>query len=239
MAKKNKLRKNVLKKMKNDYLHYLETPIEQYDGQIRPPVQHASKWRDIESSTLNGGFVNISDLINEKDKNVWIWSDQHFNHSNVIKHGKRPFNDVEEMNAFLIDSYLDVVKEGDICIWAGDIFFKSKTVFKESILPLLNKTYNILVVGNHDFQSQKIKDMGFDEVHLLLDFEYKNNRCVVSHFPFVVSDEEFINVHGHIHQHKSEYPHQINVSVEVLEFQPVLINHLLDDFITSSDIFEI
>lgn len=225
MAKKKKIEKNIKLKMKKDYLSYLATPIEHYDGKIRPPVRHPAKWERIESTSKTGTFVLLDELA--LDCNVWIWSDQHFNHENVIKYGKRPYSDSEDMNCKMIDNYNNTVQEGDICIWAGDIFFKSKEVFNTEIMPLLDKTYNILVVGNHDFQGKELKNMDFDEIHLLLDFEVGGKRVVVTHYPFNVSDTEFVNVHGHIHQNESEEPHQINVSVEAINYHPVKLKTLL------------
>lgn len=225
MAKKKKIEKNIKRKMKEDYLKYLATPIEHYDGKIRPSVRHPMKWEKIESTSKTGVFIDIEKALSEGD--VWIWSDQHFNHENVIKYGKRPYNDSEHMNNMLIENYYDTVKEGDVCIWAGDIFFKSKEVFINEILPLLDKTYNILVVGNHDFQGKVVKDMGFDEVHLLLDFNLNDKRCVVTHYPFNVDGVDFVNVHGHIHQNESEEAHQINVSVEAINYRPVKIQDIV------------
>ncbi len=225
MAKKKKVAKNVKKKMREDYLKFLSTPIEHYDGKIRPPVKHVAKWEIIESSSINGLFIDLENKLENED--VWIWSDQHFNHENVIKYGKRPYKGSEDMNTQLIQNYLNTVKEGDVCIWAGDIFFKSKEAFRNEILPLLDKTYNILVVGNHDFQGQAIKDMGFDEIHLILDFKYNDKRCVISHYPFIIENEIFTNIHGHIHQNESEHPHQINVSVEAINYHPVLLRDLI------------
>lgn len=227
MAKKRKIEKNVKKKMINDYLNFLATPIKHYDGSIRPPVRHPMKWSKIESKSKTGEFINLEEAL--LNKNVWIWSDQHFNHENVIKYGKRPYSGSEDMNTQMIENYYNTVKEGDICIWAGDIFFKSKEVFNTEIMPLLDKTYNILVVGNHDFQGKEVKNMDFDEVHLLLDFNFNDERVVVTHYPFLIEGETFVNVHGHIHQNESEHPHQINVSVEALHYHPAKITDLLNE----------
>lgn len=213
--------------MRDSYLSFLAEPILHHDGKTRPRVRHPMKWAKINPTSKTDSFVSITSLLLEKD--VWIWSDHHFYHEKVIQYSNRPSIDADSMNALMIKNYIETVKEGDVCIWAGDIFFKSPELFKNEILPLLNKTYNILVVGNHDFNGKKVKDMGFDEVHLLLEFDYKDKHCVVSHYPFHLTDLDFVNVHGHIHQNKSEFPHQINVSVEAINYKPVSLKELLDN----------
>lgn len=225
MARKNKILKDRKLQMRNDYLKYLATPIVHWDGKIRPPVRHPMKWERIESFSKSGVFVNLDSAILERK--IWIWSDQHFNHENVIKYGKRPYSDSDDMNSKMIENYDHTVQEGDICIWAGDIFFKSKEIFNNEIMPFFDKTYNILVVGNHDFQGKEVKNMDFDEIHLLLDFDFNDKRFVVTHYPFDVENVDFVNVHGHIHQNESEHEHQINVSVEAINYHPVDLKELI------------
>lgn len=225
MAKKKKAEKNLKKNMISKYLTFMETPVKHFDGKIRPPVRHPMKWHKIEPISLTGEFIDFDEHL--KDNDVWIWSDQHFNHENVIKHSTRPFKTSEDMNYAMIENYEDTVKDGDVVIWAGDLFFKSQEDFKENIMPHFNKTYNILVVGNHDFQGKVVKNLPFDEIHLLLDFNVDGQRVVVTHYPFGKPEDDFTNVHGHIHQNESEEDHQINVSVEAINYTPVSLKDLL------------
>jgi calcineurin-like phosphoesterase family protein len=38
-----------------------------------------------------------------KDKKVWFTSDHHFGHRNIIAYVKRPFENVHDMDEFLVD----------------------------------------------------------------------------------------------------------------------------------------
>ncbi len=207
------------------YLDFIATPVKQYDGVVRPPVSSPLKWSNIRSTSLSGTFMDLESYLKKND--VWIWSDQHFQHENVIRYTDRPFDNTENMNLALIENYKNTVKEGDVVIWAGDLFFGSIESFIENIMPHFNKTYNVLVVGNHDFKKKVVKAIPFDETHLLLDLNIDGERVVITHLPFGKPEDGFKNVHGHIHQYPSEETHQINVSVEMLDYAPVKIKSLL------------
>ena len=57
--------------------------------------------------------------------NTWITADCHFGHANIIKYCKRPFKDLEEMNAILIKNWNERVSPGDIVIVLGDFAWES------------------------------------------------------------------------------------------------------------------
>lgn len=213
--------------MRQEYLNYLAEPIENWEGKIKPRVRHPLKWEKVESKSLTGVYVDIEKAMKE-GRNVWIWSDHHFFHKNVIDFCNRPYKDVEEMNAEMIKTYKKYVKKGDICIWAGDVTFKGNTVFNEDIYPHFKDGYNILVIGNHDFMNKNVRNLNFDENHLIITLNYKNKKVAITHIPFETKDNNFINVHGHIHDKESEFNHQINVSIEALDFKPVLLQDILE-----------
>lgn len=211
---------------KKEYLNFLTTPITHDNGDRKPRVKSSQRWLNIEDHSKNELFLNIElEIIN--GRKVWIWSDQHFYHENVIKYSERPYKNVEEMNQELIDNYNEVVEEDDICIFAGDVTFKSTTLFLTDIMPKLLKGYKILVVGNHDFDKKKVRALGFDETRLILHFKNNEKDIIISHYPFFIDNVEFTNVHGHIHTYKSELKHQINVSIEAIDFRPVLLKELI------------
>ena len=51
---------------------------------------------------------------------VFIISDTHFSHDNIIGYSNRPFNNVEEMNETLVRNWNSVVKPTDWVICLGD-----------------------------------------------------------------------------------------------------------------------
>lgn len=79
--------------------------------------------------------------------NVFLSSDHHWQHANIIRHCDRPFSDVETMNEEMVERWNQVVAPGDLVYYLGDFSLTLGAV--ERITPRLNgKKY--LIAGNHD-----------------------------------------------------------------------------------------
>ena len=81
---------------------------------------------------------------------MFFMSDHHFGHKNIIKFCNRPFNDVEEMNEYMIAQHNSVVGPDDYCVFGGDISFApaSKANYHLSRM----NGHKIFILGNHDFE---------------------------------------------------------------------------------------
>ena len=79
---------------------------------------------------------------------IWLHSDPHIYHTNVIKYCNRPFTSVEEMNEALVNRWNQLVGPDDTVYCLGDFSMAARPV--ETFTPrLMGKKY--LVPGNHDF----------------------------------------------------------------------------------------
>ena len=167
---------------------------------------------------------------------IHITSDTHFNHANIIKYCNRPFKGINEMNDVIIDNWNRIVKKDDIVYHLGDFFLGSKFDLKNIVDRLNGIIY--LIRGNHDRLTVKsYEDCGIivlKNAPIIID-EYK---IMLSHRPLPdrMIKKEYINIHGHIHQKKLEDIYDttlfdkdkhINVSCDVLNFKPILLNNLL------------
>ena len=213
-------------KLNEIYFNFLEKPIKTEFG-FKPLINRPGRWRSFKSRTLNN-FIDLSEIIKENKRTVWVWSDQHFNHTKILEYQNRQFKDIFEMNEYMIEAYQKNVKKGDICLFLGDVSFGSKTKFIEEILPRLNNGYNIQILGNHDFDRKNVKDLQFDELHSYYEIKLNDKIITFTHFPFNVEIEKMINIHGHIHSNKSTYKYQKNVSVENTEYEPIKLINLID-----------
>ena len=133
---------------------------------------------------------------------IWLISDQHFFHSNIIDICNRPFKDVDEMNEELIKNHNSCVKNGHVVIHLGDFCF-GNTERISYILSRLNGEHKI-VLGNHDHKSVgKYFEAGFKEVYkypIIMDGFY-----ILSHKPvFLNKTMPYVNVHGHLHDTNME-----------------------------------
>lgn len=155
---------------------------------------------------------------------AWFISDTHFNHENIIKYCNRPFDNVGDMNKYIIQQWNNVVNKDDVVYHLGDFVLQSD---KETVSDLVSKLNGniILLIGNHDrFGKQKLLDCGFIEVHKTLVID----KYILTHKPLKLEQigGGMTNIHGHIHNYdkgldKDKY---INVSCEVLGYKPTWID---------------
>jgi calcineurin-like phosphoesterase family protein len=162
--------------------------------------------------------------------NVYIWSDLHLGHGNVIRYCDRPFAGVTEMNTALLHAWKATVKYGDTIINLGDVSLK---LGKEYLATVIHRLpgYKILIMGNHDWKKpvRWWMDVGFNEVYphpVVYEGKYILSHAVVDIF----KGSGFINFHGHIHNLESGISNCINVSVEKTGYKPVLLEGLASEF---------
>jgi calcineurin-like phosphoesterase family protein len=170
--------------------------------------------------------------------NIWVVSDTHFNHANILKFtdsrtGKRvrTFADVTEMNEMMIQRWNEVVRPGDKVYHLGDVFFGDKEAFKK-LWPRLMGSKR-LIVGNHDDIPFLASGGFFQKVQESRVF--KPERMIFSHRPLHPNEAHvgppsagttLVNVHGHIHQNPSPKGAYINVSVEAIDYRPIAFEEL-------------
>ena len=169
-------------------------------------------------------------------KNIWISSDLHYNHANIIKfidykgNRTREFDNVDQMNECLIERHNSVVKPGDIYYCLGDVVFGDKEKFKKD-WPKFNGSKR-LIVGNHDDIPFLSSGSFFKKVLMWRMFPEYN--LMLSHVPLHISSlyrgadhsAPMYNVHGHIHTMASpEGPYRC-VCVEQTDYTPMNVEDL-------------
>ncbi|SFL74640.1 Calcineurin-like phosphoesterase superfamily protein [Paenibacillus sp. 1_12] len=157
--------------------------------------------------------------------NVFVISDHHFGHTNIIDFESRPFSDANEMTETMIEKWNAVVAKDDKVFHLGDFSFlnKEKTA---SIVSRLNG-YKYLILGNHDRGRSRRwwLDVGFDEVSE--QAIVYNGFYFLSHEPMYMNKHmPYVNIHGHIHGQKYEGKQYINVSVEQWDYTPVSFEYI-------------
>lgn len=157
---------------------------------------------------------------------IFLISDTHFNHGNIIKYCDRPFATSSEMDWAMVEKWNEVVRPQDHVWHLGDVYFKASKGYIENILGSLNGKKR-LVLGNHDNGQDQILHRHFEKIVLWRDF--RDHGLLASHVPLhpnsVISGRT--NIHGHIHNKKPE-PGNICVSVEWTDYKPVHIEEVRD-----------
>lgn len=174
---------------------------------------------------------------------IYITSDLHFNHQNIIKYANRPFSSVEEMNQCLIKNWNDTVKKNDIVYIVGD-FFMGRIEKISSILKKLNG-YKYLIIGNHDtskrqeiYKKHRVIVRKYDELY------YAGHKYLLYHYPLIdfhkenkienyilkelEKDNTFL-LYGHLH---NDIPAELQkdksyyIGVDGNNFKPISIGHI-------------
>ena len=220
-------------------------------SKIRKKIKEKFEWwkekekedyeRWFEGKEITDIFEYYKGLRNAK---TYFISDTHFNHKNIIKYCNRPFKDVEEMNRVIIENWNNIVTDFDTVFHLGDVGLTNEKDMKEIIPKLKGK--KVLIKGNHDKKSEKFfREAGFRFIPKS-PLELYDKKLILSHKPLKDREipDEYINVHGHIHNNplhkidpvtnKIEYPKNlyseklhINVSVDVTDFKPISLKELL------------
>lgn len=134
--------------------------------------------------------------------NVFLVSDTHFGHSNILSFLKsdgsklRDFSNIEEHDEFLVKQWNSVVSKNSRIYHLGDVCFSKK------VLPILNRLNGrkVLIKGNHDKLDLKEYLPYFDDIRGSHQFD----GMLLTHIP--VHHESLarwgLNVHGHLHSNK-------------------------------------
>ena len=181
------------------------------------------------SDQFIGNFLaEPGDLEHIVKNKVWVISDTHFHHRNILKYEaeSRPFANRDEMDEILIERWNERVGANDVVFHLGDFALAGKTITRDIISRLNGRKF--LLLGNHDLDSGfRFEELGFDRIFdspFIMDGKY-----LFSHEP--IYDDlppGFINIYGHVHSKGSEtfLPDRFCVCVERHECRPVEWNYI-------------
>jgi len=207
------------------YLKDLNMP-DTYHGRTTPKVRNIREWKDIKMFLPEGTTVPRP-LDPFGATKIYVWSDLHFGHENIIKYCNRPFPNKELMTQCLIGNYQKVVNHDDIVIFGGDVGFMKEHALNDILNQLPG--YKILIYGNHDMHRGQLLNLAFNERHLCLvinvedvDMDY---QLLFTHYPMdqLNIPQGCYNVHGHIHDKLVPGNKHINLCVEHTGYKPVLL----------------
>lgn len=160
-----------------------------------------------------------------KGPKVWVTTDNHFDHPNIIKHGHRPGNH-EELQ---IEAFQRQVNPQDIVFFLGDFCLGKPDNIRERLQQIPGR--KMLVLGNHDSHvAYWYMNNGFDfaaEGILYRDvwMTHKPARWL--------PDGARVNLHGHLHDSDPQrHPHfvqpwHILLAIENQAYKPVELDRYL------------
>ena len=167
---------------------------------------------------------------------IWICSDTHFNHFNIIKYCNRPYATIKEMNDALIKNWNDCVDDNDIVFFLGDFCFARPSEAFEVTKRLTSalKGYKVIVKGNHDFKKLKYTDIGwkfetFQELGIGR-FCFRHRPDGPDTLQSAAKMYDFV-FYGHVHDKTLDWApiNCINVCLDANNFKPMDITDYFTD----------
>ena len=147
---------------------------------------------------------------------VFLISDTHFNHKNIIKYCNRPFRSTQEMDSELIKNWNSVVKKTDTVFFLGDFSLGHEVAYFMKL-----NGHVFFIKGNHD-QEQVAGNQTYDNLIL----PYGDEQFYLVHSPKDIPEEfDGWAITGHVHNNYGEFINpdvmNVNVSVEMIDYTPI------------------
>lgn len=154
---------------------------------------------------------------------IFLIGDCHFGHRNIIKYCNRPFKDVADMTEKLIKNWNCIVGKNDIVYVVGDFALCGKQKIIEIGQGLNGRKR--LIIGNHEGASLNTYKQIFEYVynHPIYFLEY---NILLSHYP--LEGIAIKNIHAHTHNTRENDNFHFCVSVEKIEYKPILLSKILE-----------
>lgn len=170
-------------------------------------------------------------------RQIWVTSDTHFNHENIIKYCGRPFTDAKTMNDYMVEKWNSVVKPEDKVYHLGDVYMGGGFDRNDTLKMLLGLNgHKRLILGNHDNGKDQILHKVFEKIDVWRMFP--EFGLLLTHVPVHEQSlfrgptgnekdpKKLKNVHGHIHETKSPSEDHRCVCVEQIGYTPINIEEL-------------
>ena len=151
---------------------------------------------------------------------IWVTSDWHFNHGNILGFCRPEFSSIQEHNDKIVENFNSIVGKDDLVYVLGDVGFSPAKELQKVVERLGGR--KVLIIGNHDKLTKgEYRKMGFIEVvnHPI----YYSTNIILSHVPVkeCLENPWTINVHGHLHGGTLELPNYFNANVELSQYFPI------------------
>lgn len=165
---------------------------------------------------------------------IFLTSDLHLDHTNIIRYCHRPFRNAQTMNKTLIYNWNKIVKPNDKIYFLGDLApFKTLPIANRWLDQLYGE--KICIQGSHD-------PPNFGVSHIIIP-PYNGFKFLLVHDPSpnpkfgkspIPPDWQGWVIHGHIHNNDMrKYPfingrnRTINLSVELINYKPISLEFLV------------
>lgn len=193
--------------------------------ETRRGMRQGAEWANI----TQHGWRAFTQAWLETPEDVFVWSDLHLGHENIIKYTQRPFGGIYHMDESLLAHAQATVKDGQWLLFVGDLaMWKEHARVATWMAGCPGR--KALVLGNHDLRGRekpaRAEDwmaLGFEAVAdvAVLPAAHGVPELWATHYPMLRSDlpAQVLNLHGHTHTGTIAGPY-VNACVEQVDYRP-------------------
>lgn len=163
---------------------------------------------------------------------VFLISDTHWGHTNTVTKFKRKdgsplrdFIDVDDMDQRMIANWNAVVGDYDIVWHLGDVVVNKKHLYKQGLC----KGRKFLIRGNHDYVAPTEEYYKvFEKIYSMKELD----GYLLTHIPVHPNSVGRWkgNIHGHMHSYSLKDARYCCVSVERIDYTPILFEKAKEMF---------
>ena len=170
---------------------------------------------------------------------IWITSDLHLNHYNILnleafnlnRFGLGYIKNLDQYNNMIISRINAKVMSDDTLYIIGDVGFGPCSELKKLLDRIICRNL-ILIYGNHDkYNIDQAKGMGFLEaIYGPYYLPESKGKILLSHYPsYEALNNPYIayNLHGHLHGSKLDDEQFVNINISMNEYYPVCVKDFL------------
>lgn len=202
--------------------------------ETRRGLRRGATWAGL----TQAGWDAFSEAWAQRPETVWVWSDHHLGHANILRYAHRPFGDLHYMHAQMLARAQAAVDPEDWLLFVGDLALWGDRALVETWM-VGCPGHKVLVLGNHDVRGKecprRVEDwlaLGFEAVADVawLPAADRAPELWITHYPLARSlvPAGVVNVHGHIHAQHLDGPY-VNACVEQIEYRPQRLTDLVSN----------
>ena len=187
-------------------------------------------------------------------KKIFVTGDNHFNHARIIEYANRPFNNVEDMDEFMVDAWNTRVGYTDTVYHLGDFKLGGAKIAAEYFARLNGNIIVLAYPWHHDkrwlpknisyyvpiplYTSKTDTPIMLAEPIVVLETKETGlpKPIVLCHYEFDTWDRSHFGAwhfYGHSHVEFAKFGQKVNVGVDAHGFCPldisILAGHLEGD----------
>ena len=208
-----------------EYDLMLKRKLDREQALDKQTLQHTLSVLKKRQEILPPDFWDVPD--SEKDGEIFLISDTHFDHENIIRYCHRPFKSMGEMNKTLVDRWNSKVGKDDTVYFMGDL-----TLEREKLDYWLGKLNGKIkfIRGNHD----KGLITKAEEIQDRCPLVYKGYKFLLTHDPIRPANWDGWLIHGDKHNNSLDnYPfmnHEkktVNICSELVGYAPISLDTII------------